>query len=161
MPVIKAILSSQDNATPDNVLFICFSKGVCKAVKDVLPEYTVYWLVGSHVGAGEARRPITAEEVVAGAREAAADGVDMLFDPDVVDEVFVAAVKKEGLSFHVWTIDDLPRTLRAFAVGVDTVTTNCAKDLLDEYAMLFAPEPDDRDAFSDRIIDGAAFPTVR
>jgi len=132
---------------------------VCKAVKDILPDYTVYWLVGSHVGAGESRRPITAEEVVAGAREAAADGVDMLFDPDVVDEVFVAAVKKEGLSFHVWTIDDLPRTLRAFAVGVDTVTTNCAKDLLDEYAMLFAPEPDDRDAFSDRVIDGAAFPT--
>ena len=123
VPVIKAILSSQNNATPDNVLFICFSKGVCKA------------------------------------REAAADGVDMMFDPDVVDEAFVAAVKKKGLSFHVWTIDDLPHTLRAFAVGADTVTTNCAKELLDEYAMLFAPEPDNRDAFSDRIIDGAAFPT--
>ena len=91
VPVIKAILSSQNNATPDNVLFICFSKGVCKAVKDVLPEYTVYWLVGSHVGAGESRRPITVEEVVEGAREAAADGVDMNFDPDVVDEAFVAA----------------------------------------------------------------------
>ena len=161
VPVIKAILSSQNNATPDNVLFICFSKGVCKAVKDVLPEYTVYWLVGSQVGSGESRRPITVEEVVAGAREAAADGVDINFNPDVIDEAFVAAVKKEGLSFHVWTIDDLPHTLRAFAVGADTVTTNCAKDLLDEYAMLYAPEPDDRDAFSDRIIDGAAFPTVR
>ena len=160
VPVIKAILSSQSNATPDNVLFICFNKSVCKAVKDILPEYTVYWLVCSHVGSGESRRPITAEEVVAGAREAAADGVDMQFDPDVVDEALVAAVKNAGFSFHVWTVDNLSHTLRAFAVGADTVTTNCAKDLLDEYAMLFAPEPDDRDEFSERTIDGAAFPAM-
>ena len=160
VPVIKAILSSQNNATPGNVLFICFNQGVCKAVKDILPEYTVYWLVGSHVGAGESRRPITVEEVIAGAREAAADGVDMQFDPDVVDEAFVAAVKKAGLSFHVWTVDDLSHALRAFAVGADTVTTNCAKDLVDEYAMLFAPEPDNRDEFSERTVDGAAFPTL-
>ena len=160
VPVVKAILSSQGNATPDNVLFISFSQGVCKAVKDVLPEYTVYWLVGSHAGKGESRRPVTVDEVIAGAREAAADGVDMQFDPDVVDEAFVAAVKKEGLSFHVWTVDDLPQMLRAFAVGADTVTTNCAKDLLDEYAMLFAPEPDGRDEFSDRSVDGAAYPMM-
>ncbi len=160
VPVIKAIISSQGNATPDNVLFISFNQSVCKAVKDVLPEYTVYWLVGSHVGRGESRRPITVDEVVAGAREAAADGVDVHFDPDVVDEAFVAAVKKEGLSFHVWTVDELPHVLRAFAVGADTVTTNCAKDILDEYTMLFAPEPDERDEFSDRPVDGAAYPML-
>ena len=160
VPVMKAILSSQNNATPDNVLFICFNKGVCKAVKDILPEYTVYWLVCAKKDDGGASRPITVDEVVAGARAAAADGVDMQFDPDVVDEAFVAAVKKAGLSFHVWTVDDLSHALRAFAVGADTVTTNCAKDLVDEYAMLFAPEPDNRDEFSERTIDGAAFPTL-
>ena len=160
VPVIKAILSSQNNATPDNVLFICFNQGVCKAVKDILPEYTVYWLVCAKKDDGGASRPITVDEVVAGARAAAADGVDMQFDPDVVDEAFVAAVKKAGLSFHVWTVDDLSHALRAFAVGADTVTTNCAKDLVDEYAMLFAPEPDNRDEFSERTVDGAAFPTL-
>ncbi len=141
VPAIKAVLSSQANATPGNVLFISFDQSVCRAVKDVLPGYTVYWLVRSHHGKGESRYPVTADEVIAGAREAAADGVDMRFDPDVVDEAFVAAVKKEGLSFHVWTVDDLPRALRAFAVGADTVTTNCAKDILDEYATLSAIEP--------------------
>ena len=160
VPVIKAILSSQNNATPGNVLFICFNQGVCKAVKDILPEYTVYWLVCAKKDDGGASRPITVDEVVAGARAAAADGVDMQFDPDVVDEAFVAAVKKAGLSFHVWTVDDLSHALRAFAVGADTVTTNCAKDLVDEYAMLFAPEPDNRDEFSERTVDGAAFPTL-
>ena len=160
VPVIKAILSSQNNATPDNVLFICFNQSVCKAVKDILPEYTVYWRVCAKKDDGGASRPITVDEVVAGARAAAADGVDMQFDPDVVDEAFVAAVKKAGLSFHVWTVDDLSHALRAFAVGADTVTTNCAKDLVDEYAMLFAPEPDNRDEFSERTVDGAAFPTL-
>ena len=160
VPVIKAILSSQNNATPGNVLFICFNQGVCKAVKDILPEYTVYWLVCAKKADGGASRPITVDEVVAGARAAAADGVDMQFDPDVVNEAFVAAVKKAGLSFHVWTVDDLSHALRAFAVGADTVTTNCAKDLVDEYAMLFAPEPDNRDEFSERTVDGAAFPTL-
>ena len=160
VPVIKAILSSQNNATPDNVLFICFNQSVCKAVKDILPEYTVYWLLCAKKDDGGASRPITVDEVVAGARAAAADGVDMQFDPDVVDEAFVAAVKKAGLSFHVWTVDDLSHALRAFAVGADTVTTNCAKDLVDEYVMLFAPEPDNRDEFSERTIDGAAFPTL-
>jgi len=160
VPVIKAILSSQNNATPDNVLFICFNQSVCKAVKDILPEYTVYWLVCAKKDDGGASRPITVDEVVAGARAAAADGVDMQFDPDVVDEAFVAAVKKAGLSFHVWTVDNLSHALRAFAVGADTVTTNCAKDLVDEYAMLFAPEPDNRDEFSERTVDGAAFPTL-
>ena len=160
VPVIKAILSSQNNATPGNVLFICFNQGVCKAVKDILPEYTVYWLVCAKKDDGGTSRPITVDEVVAGARAAAADGVDMQFDPDVVDEAFVAAVKKAGLSFHVWTVDDLSHALRAFAVGADTVTTNCAKDLVDEYAMLFAPEPDNRDEFSERTVDGAAFPTL-
>ena len=159
VPVVKAVLSSQKNATPDNVLFISFSKSVCQALKDVVPEYTVYWLVSSKKSENGTSRPITADEVVAGAREAAADGVDMHFDPEVVDEAFVAAVKKAGFSFHVWTVDDLPHALRAFAVGADTVTTNCAKELYDEYAALYAPEPEERDEFSGRTVDGAAFPT--
>ena len=161
VPVVKAILSAQGRATPDNVLFICFKKDVCAALKDVLPDYTVYWLVGSHTGKGEDRRALSAEEVVAGAREARADGVDMHFDQNVVTEEFVAAVKGEGLSFHVWTVDELPLVMRAFAVGADTVTTNCAKQMYDEYCMLFAQEEAHSSEFDDRLPDAAAFPVMR
>ena len=160
VPVVKAILSAQSRATPDNVLFICFKKDVCAALKDVLPDYTVYWLVSSHTGKGENRRALSAEEVVAGAREAHADGVDMKFDQNVVTEEFVAAVKGEGLSFHVWTIDELPIVMRAFAVGADTVTTNCAKQMYDEYCMLFAQEEASSSEFDDRLPDAAAFPVM-
>ena len=155
VPVIKAVLSAQKNATPRNVLFIAFSKEVCASVKDLLPDYTVYWLAGVRVGKGNAARAVTEAEIVAGAREARADGVDLQFDPDVIDKAFVAEVKKAGLSFHVWTIDTLPEAMRAFAVGADTVTTNRAKDLYEEYCLLYAPQSETRDPFADRTIDGA------
>lgn len=156
VPVIKSVLASQERATPRNVLFISFHKDVCAAVKEILPEYEVLWLVASHVGKEGERRPLTAEEAVAGAREAKADGVDMQFDAEVVDKAFVEAVKKEGLSFHVWTVDDLRLALRAFAVGADTVTTNCAKEMLDEYNMLFEPREEDRDDTLIRPMDSAS-----
>ena len=150
-PVLKSVLSAQTAATPRNVLFISFSKDVCRAIKDIMPEYTVYLLSGLREGT-------TPESLAQAAGEARADGVDVRFDANVVTEEFVAAVKAEGLSFHVWTVDDLPLVLRAFAVGADTVTTNCAKQMYDEYCALYAPQAEERDEFSDRIQDGAAFP---
>ena len=150
-PVLKSIISVQNVATPRNVLFISFSKDVCRAIKDVMPEYTVYLL-------SSLKKESTPQSLVQAAREARADGVDVWFDPNVVNEEFVAAVKAEGLSFHVWTLDELTLVLRAFAVGADTVTTNCAKQMYDEYCALYAPQAEERDEFSDRIQDGAAFP---
>ena len=116
-----------------------------------MPEYTVYLLSGLREGT-------TPESLAQAAGEARADGVDVRFDANVVTEEFVAAVKAEGLSFHVWTLDELTLVLRAFAVGADTVTTNCAKQMYDEYCALYAPQAEERDEFSDRIQDGAAFP---
>ena len=43
------------------------------------------------------------------------------------------AVKAAGFEFHVWTVDELGKTLEAFGRGAQTVTTNCAKSQLDEY----------------------------
>ena len=43
------------------------------------------------------------------------------------------AIKDAGLELHVWTIDDLDDAILAFKRGALTVTTNCAKKLLDGY----------------------------
>ena len=66
-------------------------------------------------------------------REIGADGVDIRFDPQVHDAAFVKKVRDAGFEFHVWTIDSLEKAERAFAAGAQTVTTNCAKKLLDAY----------------------------
>ena len=153
-PVLKSALSSQSAATPRNVLFVSSDKAVCVAIKDALPEYTVYLL--SSLGEG-----VAAQSLAQAAREARAEGVYVRFDPDVVNEEFVAAVKSDGLSFHVWTLDNLSLVLRAFAVGADTVTANGAKQMFDEYCALYAPEQRSGAEFDERIPDGAAYPSAQ
>lgn len=131
VPCIKAELAKAPRANPGNVLFISFSDRVCAELKRQLPGWKVYWLtVGSRT---------TPEKIVAKLREIGADGVDVGFDPDVVDKDYVAAVKSAGFSFHAWTVDDPAVARRAFDAGVDTLTTNRAKELLAELAPVEQP----------------------
>ena len=125
VPYIKAEIAKAPNVNPGNVLFISFGEKVCAELKRVMPEYKVYFLTGA--------KRFSAEAQVAKLRELGVDGVDISFDPKVIDTDYVRMVKDAGFSFHVWTIDNLEVAKKAFAVGADTLTTNCAKKLMDEY----------------------------
>ena len=133
-PYIKAVFDRQTNANPGNVLFITFGDRIAKALKAAMPEYKLYVLMGARRNWDSKSVSWTAEEVLARLRETGADGIDICFDPKVHDAAFVSAIKAAGYEFHVWTIDNLEKAEKAFAVGAQTVTTNCAKKLLDEYA---------------------------
>ena len=125
VPYIKAEVERATNVNPGNVLFISFGARICAELKRQMPEYKVYFLTG--------KKDLTAEGLVAQLKELGVDGVDIRFDPAVHDAAFVRTVKDAGFSFHVWTVDDLAMAKQAFAVGADTLTTNCAKAILDEY----------------------------
>ena len=125
VPYIKAEVEKAANVNPGNVLFISFGGKVCAELKRVMPEYRVYFLTGA--------KKFTAAALVGRLRELGVDGVDISFDPEVITADYVRTVKDAGFSFHVWTVDDLGKAKRAFAVGADTLTTNCAKKMLDEY----------------------------
>ena len=125
VPYIKAEVAKAVNVNPGNVLFISFGDKVCAALKREMPEYRTYFLTGA--------KRFTAEALVAKLRGMGVDGVDISFDPTVITADYVRTVKDAGFSFHVWTVDDLGKAKNAFAVGADTLTTNCAKKLLDEY----------------------------
>ena len=130
-PYIRDVFARQSQATPANVRFITFGDRIAKALKETMPDYKLYFLLSAR---RSRKAPAwTADEVLAKLRETCADGVDIRFDPAVHDAAFVNRIKDEGYEFHVWTIDDLATARKAFAVGADTVTTNCAKKLLDEY----------------------------
>ena len=134
VPHIKKVFDAQTRATPRNTLFISFNRESCKALKEQMPEYKVYWLTGSQTkGADGNRVPITVDYVLNGLRETGADGVDCHFDPEIVTADFIRQVRDKGYEFHAWTIDELDTTLKAFKNGAQTVTTNCAKKQLDEY----------------------------
>ena len=133
VPYIKEVFEKQSKATPKNVLFITFGDKVCAELKRQMPEYKAYWLTSSKRGRKTDPRPITVAYVLAKLKETGADGVDCHFDPEIITAEFVQAVKDAGYEFHMWTIDDLEKAELAFERGAQTVTTNCAKKLLDEY----------------------------
>jgi len=133
VPYIKKVFAKQKNATPKNVRFITFKRKTCRKLKKLMPEYKVYWLAWAKVGPKGAKKPVTAEYLIDGIKATRADGVDCQFDSEIVTADLVKKVKDAGYEFHVWTVDKLDESLKAFARGVQTVTTNCAKKQLDEY----------------------------
>ena len=132
-PYVKAVFDRQSNVNPGNVLFITFGDKIARALKAEMPEYKLYFLMGARRNWNSKSASWTADEVLAKLRETGADGIDICFDPKVHDVAFVKAIRDAGYEFHVWTIDNLEKAEKAFAVGAQTVTTNCAKKLLDEY----------------------------
>jgi len=134
VPYLKEIFAKQTQATPANTLFISFNQKSCAELKKQMPEYKVFWLTGAHQKGQDGQKvPVAPEDIVSTLKRIGADGVDIYFDPSVVDQAFVRVVRDAGYEFHVWTIDNLDMSLRAFAAGAQTVTTNCAKKQLDAF----------------------------
>ena len=135
VPYIKAEVERAPNVNPGNVLFISFGERICAELKKAMPDYKVYFLIGCRKGAPGVPRaqwtPRPVGEVVAKLRELGVDGVDISYDPAVVDKAYVDAVKAAGFEFHVWTVDRPDLAKRAFASGVDSLTTNRAKFILE------------------------------
>jgi glycerophosphoryl diester phosphodiesterase len=121
------------------VLFISFGADVLAAIKKELPEYKAYWVTSHSVYKKDKKtnkkvgRPLTVEEILKTLREINADGVDICFNKKIVTPKLVDAIKDAGFSCHVWTVDDIANAKAAFAAGVDTLTTNRAKGILDDY----------------------------
>ena len=129
VPHVKKVFEGQTNATPSNVLFITFNRKTCKALKKAMPKYKTLWLVNPKKGTPFAKP----EAVVTKLKELGVDGIDCRYRGNVVTKEYVKAIRDAGFEFHVWTVDDLPTAVEAFKRGAQTVSTNCAKKLLNEY----------------------------
>lgn len=134
VPYVKAILEKQTKANPGNTLFLCGSVECGKEFKRLLPEYKVLSCLNCCQGWKKGAPPVPVEEIIATTKEMGADGVDLRFLNGVTTTEYMKAIKDAGFELHVWTIDDLPNAVEAFKRGAQTVTTNCAKKLLDEYS---------------------------
>ena len=136
VPYIKEVFAKQSNATPKNTLFISFGEEVCAELKRLMPEYRVYWLTnGRYRPAGATGEKLTykVDELIAILKRLGVDGVDIRFNPETITTDFIKKVHDAGFTFHVWVIDDLKNARLAFSRGADTITTNCAKKILDEH----------------------------
>ncbi|MGN0866913.1 MAG: glycerophosphodiester phosphodiesterase [Oligosphaeraceae bacterium] len=133
VPYIKEILLAQKKANPGNMLFISFNREVCLALKKELPQYRVYLLQGAKATGAKDSPPITADALLEKVQGTPIDGVDVQFDPECITSEFIHTLRDAGFEFHVWTVDRLDHALLAFDRGAQTVTTNCARQLLEEY----------------------------
>ena len=133
VPYVKEIFAAQSAANPRTALFICFNKAVCAKLNELMPEYKVYWLCTAPRPdpKDDPAKPSAAAGIINTLRKIGADGVDIKFEPKVVTADFVKEIKAAGFEVHVWTVDDLESARLAFSRGVQTVTTNCSKELLD------------------------------
>ena len=61
------------------------------------------------------------------------DKIDEKLVRETADFIVESGLRDAGYEFHVWTIDDLPNAVEAFNRGAQTLTTNCAKKLLEGY----------------------------
>jgi glycerophosphoryl diester phosphodiesterase len=106
---------------PSRVAFIAFDPETLRLAKQAASENPA-WLVASFCEPAE-----TVDQLIATAKRIGADGLDVEGDPAIVDEAFVQAVRRAGLSLHVWTVDDPAIARRFRALGIDSITTNRPK----------------------------------
>lgn len=128
IPAVKATIEASGLA-PDQVRIISFKQKVIAAAKAALPEVEAYWLVSFEQHKDHTWRPTT-RGLIETAQRLGADGVDVQANKNVVDRSFVAACRDEGLSLHVWTVNDMADALHFAELGVDSITTNKPGEML-------------------------------
>ena len=133
VPYVKAVFDKQTKANAKNTLFLCGTVECGRAFKKLMPGYKVLSCLNCCRGWKPGAKPVPVEEIISVTRAMGADGVDLRYIPEVTTAEYMKKIKDAGLELHVWTVDDLPDAEEAFRRGAQTVTTNCAKKLLDEY----------------------------
>lgn len=104
------------------VTLIGFKRGTLAEAKRRFPRLRAYWLSRKVLAGGDGPDP-AAKELIAKAREAGLDGLDVQ-GREAVDEGFVRSAKAAGLSVYVWSVDEAADAKRLAAAGVDGVTTD-------------------------------------
>ena len=107
--------------TPRQVVPIGFSLETMQQLKRALPELEVCWIA-------EFKRTLrgwspTAERLIAQARDAGVDGLD-LSGKGPVDAEFTQKVHGAGLTLYIWTVDSSALARQLADAGVDGITTN-------------------------------------
>jgi len=100
---------------PEETPVICFNADVIAAVKQQRPDLPAYFLHNPE--------KITAEAIIAQARQIQADGVDLKNCPQL-DRAYVEKIHDAGLRLDVWTVDDVAEANRLIQLGVQGITTN-------------------------------------
>jgi glycerophosphoryl diester phosphodiesterase len=132
LPRFKEILSEVPQVTKETLVVISFDGSIFKGVKEILPGCKTYLLSSMKIDKTTGKSKKTAEELIAQAKIVGADGISVE-GVQQLDAAFFQKIKDAGLSAHVWTIDDYDVAKRFAEMGVDSITSNCAAELMTHY----------------------------
>jgi glycerophosphoryl diester phosphodiesterase len=102
---------------------ISFHADVLDEIKKCHPELETYWLCK--------RSSDNLEELLAKTLEIQADGVDAQAS-DALNEELIGKFRQAGLQIYAWTVDDLLVAKRLTTLGIDGITTNKPKEIMEE-----------------------------
>jgi glycerophosphoryl diester phosphodiesterase len=120
-PLAQELLHS--GITPEQVRLLAFSAPLLTAVKAQLPGYRCCWLTDYRRRVLSGAWSPSPDEVLATLRRSGADGLASR-GRGILDERFVAALRRDGYEIHVWTVDSVAAASRFAALGVDSIMTN-------------------------------------
>jgi len=132
LPRFKEILSELPQVTKDSVVVISFDGSIFKGIKEILPGCKTYLLSSMKIDKTTGKFKKTAEELIAQAKIDGADGISVE-GVQQLDAAFFQKIKSAGLSAHVWTIDKIDVAKHFAEMGVDSITSNCAAELMTNY----------------------------
>ena len=107
---------------PAQLPIIGFGYEVVRQAKALLPAHEVYFLASSKPDKTTGTVP-TVEELIAKAKAAGLDGLDLHFGFPI-DAAFVAKIHAAGLKLCIWTVNDVAVAEQLTAAGVDAITTD-------------------------------------
>lgn len=126
LPVMRRELERSGVAL-ENIVMISFHRDIVRESRRVMPEVKTLWLTSFSEENG--RVSPTPEETIAFLKEAKADGIDAHALEKAFDAAYIKALKDAGFHVAVWTVDDAGTAERYAAMGVDSITSDCAAKL--------------------------------
>jgi glycerophosphoryl diester phosphodiesterase len=139
VPRLAEVLAAEPKATPGRVLFLSFTASVIAALKQQLPAYRSYWLTNTKLNGDGSVTP-TAAAAVAAAQACGASGIDAQASA-ALSPAYVNEVQAAGLSFHIWTVNVASQAVAYAAMGVETISSDCAAALAAHLAAASSETP--------------------
>jgi glycerophosphoryl diester phosphodiesterase len=140
IPRLVEIVKAEPKATADRIVFLG-GGGNIPQLRELLPDYRTYWVVGVREKEDGTLTP-SAQEAVAALKKMGAHGIDLqghgAAAQKLITKAYVQTIKDAGFSFHVWTINSAVRAAELAELGAETITTDCG-GRLDE--LLTQPPP--------------------
>lgn len=142
-PMLEAF--DRSGAFPHQLVVIAFDYDVAAKTKRLRPRTPVYWLSSFRQNGDTGEWSPTMDELVSKALDAGLDGLNLQFAGPATQKSEIEKIRKAGLGYYIWTVNDPDDAQRAIELGVDGITTDrpawLRKQLLHRNGWKLMPQP--------------------